>query len=438
MGTITWPNKEEISKKTLPELEALQRQELPIETRGYVILQIAHLYNHAGNSAENIPRLLNEVLLIGQQINDKSMLISAHGAYGWYYMKTYNNIRAFEHMQTARKLAVEHKDKNREQGITKVLAALFSKLGFNSKAVELQKEVYDWEIENNKLTVITCSSLGALLANNNQYEEALLYYKEAMEIGGDGFSKDEKLILLENLSISNMKLHRHQEAQAYAEQLEHCSNEYNNPFFLHRSYYLFATLRGIEEQWEESLRYGQLAYDFLGEKDWTDKLVDLTEVLMTAAAKLSKFELAYNFAEKLISFKTRLDDEELKRRASKFEYQLDMEKKEKQFEIRLTKTRLHTLTKIASDIAHEVQNPLQFVNNFSEFNMELGTELKDFLTANDPDEANATADEIIANSEKILTHGKRIADIVAQLIEQTRKADAGELEIDDKNLHDFS
>lgn len=73
-----------------------------------------------------------------------------------------------------------------------------------------------------------------------------------------------------------------------------------------------------------------------------------------------------------------------------------------------------------------------------EFNMELGTELKAFLAANDPEEANATADEMIANSEKILNHGKRIADIVAQLIEQTRKAEAGELEVDEHNLHDFS
>lgn len=438
MGSNTWPTKEEIKKKALPELEALQQQQLPTDVRGYVLLQTAHHYNHAGNSPEKIPELLNEVLTIGKQIEDSAMLISANGAYGWYYMKTYDNIRAFEYMQTARKIAIDSQEKTKEQEIAKVLAALFSKLGFNSKAIELQKEVYEWESENNVLSVATCSSLGALLANNDRYEEALAHYIEALEIGGDELGKEEKLILLENLSIANMKLDKLKDSLNYAQQLEHFAGEYESPFFVHRSYCLFAALYGYQQQWKESLRYGQLAYDYLGEKDWTDKLVELAETLMKAAAKLGNHEQAYNYAEKLIALQRRLDNEEVKRTATKFEYQLDIEKRENEFEIRLANTRLNTLTKIASDIAHEVQNPLQFVNNFSEFNMELGSELKEALAANDTDEANTAADEMIANSEKIRDYGKRIAGIVDQLLEQTRKAQTGELEVDDNNQHDFS
>lgn len=438
MVTNKWPTKEEIGKKSLPELEALQAQSLPIEIRGLVLLQAAHLYNHAGNSPEKIPELLEEVLDIGRQMEDSSILIGAHGAYGWYFLKRYDHIRAFEHMQTARQLAIKHQDKKREQGIAKTLAALFSKLGFNDKALEIQLEVYEWESENNHLSVSTCSSLGALLANNKQYEEALVYYKEALNFEEKALGNEDKLILLENLSIANDKLGRYDEAQSYAQQLEQWATTYNHPFFLHRSYCLFAAQHSNAQQWKESLHYGEQAYNFLAEIDWADKLVDLTETLMKAAAKLGKYELAYGYAEKLISLQRRVDNEAGKQRASKFEYQLDMEKREKEFEVRLAKTRLQTLTRIASDIAHEVQNPLQFVNNFSAFNVELGTELKECLAANDPEGALTAVDDIMANSSKISEYGKRIAHIVDQLQAQMRKAQAGELEVDDHNPHDFS
>lgn len=432
------PTIQEIAKMDLPELEVLLQQQLPTKTRGYVLLQMAHLYNHAGNSPQKIPELLDEVLTIGEQEQEGAMLISANGAYGWYYMKTYDNVRAFEHMQRARHLAIEHADKPREQAIAKALAALFSKLGFNSKAIELQKEVYQLESESGTLSLSTCMSLGALLANNKQFEEALLYYKEALELGADAIGKEEKLILLENLSIANLELGNYKDALSYAQQLEHWAGEYDHNFFVHRSYCLYASLHGYNQQWEDSLKYGQLANDFLGETDWTDKLVSLAETMMKAAAQLGKHEMAYNHAERLISLQRRLDNEEVKRTATKFEYQLDIEKKEKEFEVRLANTRLNTLTKIASDIAHEVQNPLQFVNNFSEFNMDLGLDLKEALATNNAEEANAAADEMIANSEKIRDYGKRIAGIVDHLLDQTRKAQLGELDLTEHNPHDFS
>lgn len=71
-------------------------------------------------------------------------------------------------------------------------------------------------------------------------------------------------------------------------------------------------------------------------------------------------------------------------------------------------------------------------------NVELGDELNEYLTDGDMDGVKEVANDLAANSDKILEHGKRIAAIVDNLLELTRKAQAGELEIDDENKHDFS
>ncbi len=81
-------------------------------------------------------------------------------------------------------------------------------------------------------------------------------------------------------------------------------------------------------------------------------------------------------------------------------------------ELRETQTQLIQREKMASlgeltaGIAHEIQNPLNFVNNFSDLNAELLEEMKTELKAGNPDEAVAIADDVIANEQKIIHHGK--------------------------------
>lgn len=438
METQKWPTWEEIRKLSLDGLEALAAQELPIDLRARVLLQMANLYNHTGNSPAKIPELLDEAMSIGERLSDSFILIYANGAYGWYYMKTNNHARAFESLTLARQLAQDHEDPVGEQNITKVLAALFSTLGFSGKAVEMQMELYQWESENNELSARTCTSVGAMLANDEQFEEALPYYKEALALEEKTPNSEEKLLLLGNLGIANLKLKRYNEARTYAKELEECARTLEDEFFLHRSYWLYATIYAYDEQWEDSLHYGEKAYAFLADKDWAEKLEELSRVLMKAAAKLGRFEQAYKYAEQLMGYQQQLKNEDGKQKAHQFEYQLDMEKREKEFEVRLANARLGTLVKVASDVAHEIQNPLQFVKNFSELNVDLGEDLQTCLEEKNYAESNSITHDILLNSYKIRDNGNRISKIVEQLLEQTRKAEAGELEVDETNPHDFS
>ena len=72
---------------------------------------------------------------------------------------------------------------------------------------------------------------------------------------------------------------------------------------------------------------------------------------------------------------------------------------------------------LTAGIAHEIQNPLNFVNNFSEVSKELIDEMKDEIEKGNIEEAKAIADDIKQNLEKINHHGKRADAIVKGMLQ---------------------
>lgn len=79
-----------------------------------------------------------------------------------------------------------------------------------------------------------------------------------------------------------------------------------------------------------------------------------------------------------------------------------------------------SLGELTAGIAHEIQNPLNFINNFSEVNTELIDELKDELNAGNKEDAISIADNIKENEQKINHHGKRADAIVKGMLQHSR------------------
>jgi signal transduction histidine kinase len=107
--------------------------------------------------------------------------------------------------------------------------------------------------------------------------------------------------------------------------------------------------------------------------------------------------------------------------------------------LRLTQAQLVQSEKMASlgeltaGIAHEIQNPLNFVNNFSELNADLIRELKSEAINGNISEVITLANEIETNSEKINHHGKRADAIVKGMLQHSRSS-SGQKEFVDINV----
>ena len=121
-----------------------------------------------------------------------------------------------------------------------------------------------------------------------------------------------------------------------------------------------------------------------------------------------------------------LEKERSKNREKELEHAKEIEKA--YHELKLTQAQLIQSEKMASlgeltaGIAHEIQNPLNFVNNFSEVNTELLAEMNDEIGKGNYDEVKTIAKNVTDNHQKINLHGKRADSIVKGMLQHSRSS----------------
>ncbi len=156
-----------------------------------------------------------------------------------------------------------------------------------------------------------------------------------------------------------------------------------------------------------------LSYLLTKRFDWENK-----EIIKSREETQKKLLDATIEKEQIVKNQNLVLEEQVKQRTQELTKSLN--------ELRIAQAQLIQAEKMASlgeltaGIAHEIQNPLNFVNNFSEVSAELVDEMNGEIDKQDYEEVKAIALDIKANLEKITHHGKRADAIVKGMLQHSR------------------
>ena len=265
------------------------------------------------------------------------------------------------------------------------MATIFKKINFlDSSLIYAHKSIRPAIESNNIKSLYESNSLLAELYENIDIKKSYQYYKQAT-VAKDSMFNQQKAKQVENVSFAeNLK------------KQDFISNEKE-----------------------------------FKNKQWSFVLLSIIGVVFLISLILFRNNRIQNKANKLLS----KQKQEIELQRSKAENALN-ELESTQIQL-VQKEKLASLGEITAGIAHEIQNPLNFVNNFSELSIELADELKEeFNKINIPVEKKEYLEEILRdltqNQERIHGHGKRASSIVSNMLEHSRSSN-GEIQSTDMN-----
>ncbi|MEP6684935.1 MAG: hypothetical protein ABJA35_16800, partial [Parafilimonas sp.] len=157
---------------------------------------------------------------------------------------------------------------------------------------------------------------------------------------------------------------------------------------------------------------------------------DFAKTSQSLRQKLSEVEQLSNEKQQILSAQNETLEKQVTERTTELNQSLENLKSTQAQLIQSEK--MASLGELTAGIAHEIQNPLNFVNNFSEVNKELVDELQQELKAGKIDEAIEISNDIKTNEEKINHHGKR-ADAIVKGMLQHSQTSKGQKEATDLN-----
>jgi two-component system, NtrC family, sensor kinase len=369
---------------------------------GYLHLTMGHLYGRTNNTEKQISSY-QQSIAIAESLQDSRLAALANWNMGRVYIMLNKLDSALHFVQTALELG----EVNWRGGFLNSIGQIYEAKGDYEFALDAYRKSLNHGLEQNNLTVIVRSSLSlsSLFLTLNQPDSSLYFSRKA-------------------LATSKITKGYWQMADAY----QLISDVYSNQEKADSAYVYLQLATVIRDSLNNVQRENLLAYQNIG-FDEQLRLKKLEEEKIQMQNKIRTNTLAGSlFTLIVIAFflyRNNRQKQKAKQNIEKAYNQL----KSTQSQL-IHSEKMASLGELTAGIAHEIQNPLNFVNNFSEVSAELIEEVSEelvktrhalsLLDTEPLNEAEAILTDIKQNLEKINHHGKRADAIVKGMLQHSR------------------
>ena len=328
------------------------------------------------------------------------------------------------------------------------LANVYANLKMYDSSFHYRLLLYNQVLQNgdDQWLALASSSLGSYYDEQNNIDSAMMLFRKCIPAAEKSGRPD--LVVASELHIGNLfqKKNVSDSAFYYTRQALQRLSALNNPSELLDAYKQLSELYRDNRQYDSAYKYirnfGVLkdslhdvtkiteAQNFVFNQTLVEQQVEQAkkETQQHAETRIKFYVLAAVIAFILLAAFFLMRNLRNKRAANVLLTKQKEEIQNSLSALKETQTQLIHSEKMASlgeltaGIAHEIQNPLNFVNNFSEVNKELVDELQEELKSGNIAEAIAISNDIKANEEKINHHGKRADAIVKGMLQHSRSS----------------